>query len=281
MAKKALTTGGFDALDAELKEEDAGFNPRPVTVKINHQSAEFEIPGVPAVDDLEAVIIAAQKCRVFFPKMGTDALTDELSAFTGKQPFCSSQDYVHGKLADVDWDNKPPTSAEGLKDKIAEGGLFCGQCPLNKWESVTLLGRTGRGKACDDRRRLCLWKEGWNVPVILGVSPSSIRSWDEYCSSLVIGGYRSYHAVTRLTLETVTAPNRKYAVIKFKFKNPITAEMQTELMSKVTMRGEEQTLIKALVDIFNRRELVEDEEYPENGNGTKVAPDADNLGEDF
>lgn len=280
MAKK-LTDGGFGALDVELKGEDTGFNPRPVTVSINHQSAEFEIPGVPAVDDLEAVVIAAQRCRVFFPKMGSDAITDELSAFTGGQPFCSSQDYAHGKLADVDWDNKPPDSATALKDKIAEGGLFCSQCPLNKWESVTLLGRTGRGKACDDRRRLCLWKEGWDVPVILGVSPSSIRNWDEYCSSLVIGGYRSYHAVTKLTLETVTAPNRKYAVIKFKFKSPITLDMQAELLSKVTMRGEEQSLIKALVDIFNRKESVEEEGYTVNGNGVEVAPDADNLGEDF
>lgn len=282
MAKqKVLTESGFDELDAELGREDIGFTPRSVNVKINHQSAAFEIPGIGSDDDLEVVVLAAARIRTFFPKMGTQATTDELSQFTGGRPLCSSSDYANGELVDLDWVNAPDPAGM-LKGKIAEGGLVCSQCPLNKWESVVLLGRTGRGKACDDRRRLLLWMEGWTVPVILGVSPSSIRNWDNYCSSLAIARppKKPHHCITKMSLESVSVPGIKYAVIKFKYKSDITEEMKAALLTPVDLRGEEQSLIKALVDIFRNRAIAEDE-YSTNSSSSTAKTDADDLGDDF
>jgi len=267
-------------LDAELEDEDIGFNPTPINIKINHSSAIFEIPGIDNVDTLEIVVLAASRVRVMFPQMGNDAITQELLEFTGNRPLCASHDYANGELVELDWTDKVPDAAEMLKSKIAEGALVCSQCPLNKWESVELMGKTGRGKACSERRRLCLWTNGWNTPVILSVPSSSIKAWDEYCSSLSIGHFKPHHVVTRLTLETRTAPGRSYSVIKFKFSSPLDDAARAELLTPVDLRGEEQSLIKALVDIFKRRTMTEEVIAPSNGTTAGKADD-DNLGEDF
>lgn len=270
-------TDALAELDAEL-DEDPGFNPIPVRMKINHQSALLEIPGLPGQDAMEAVVLAASRVRVFFPRMGVEVTTNEILQFCDNRPFCHSFDYVNGNLIEADWDNAPE-SADMLRKKIAEGALACTMCPLDKWESVGLLGRTGRGKACAELRRLLLWRQGWDVPVILSVPTSSIRAWDGYCSSLSVTSKKLYHVVTKISLEAKSGAGKNWAVAKFTMKDVITEEMRQQLIERVNLRGIEQSRAKALVDVFKRRELAE-EDYPTNGDSAPKA-DADDLGEDF
>lgn len=268
----------FNELDAEL-DQDPGFNPIPVRVKINHQSALFDIPGIANVDTLEVVVLSAMRVRVLFGNMGTQAATKEISDFTSNRPLCSSSDYVNGNLIDGDWDSAPQ-SALALKAKISEGALVCAEshCPLNKWGSIELMGKEGRGKACAELRRLCIWKPGWTIPVIMSIPTSSIRAWDEYGSSLAIGDLKPHYVTTRMTLETKTFPGVTYAVVKFKYVNTIDEGMRKELLARTNLRGQEQSLIKSLVDVFKERELTT-EDYPTGGDDDAV--DTDDLSEDF
>ncbi len=268
----------FDALDAEL-DGDVGFNPIPVQVKINHQNALFDIPGMGNLDTLEVIVLSAMRVRVLFGNMGAKSATKEISEFTANRPLCSSSDYVNGNLIDADWDNAPE-SAKALKAKISEGALVCSEshCPLNKWGSIELMGKEGRGKACAELRRLCIWKPGWNIPVIMSIPTSSIKAWDEYGSALAIGNLKPHYVTTKMTLEEKSFPGVTYAVVKFKLMETITPAITDELLAKVNIRGQEQTLIKSLVGIFKDRELTT-EDYPTgDDDGT---PDADDLAEDF
>jgi len=268
----------FNALDAEL-DQDPGFNPIPVNVKINHPGALFDIPGVANIDTLEVVVLSAMRVRTLFANMGSQSATKEISEFTGNRPVCSSSDYVNGELIDGDWE-KAPESAKALKAKISEGALVCAEssCPMNKWGSIELMGKEGRGKACAELRRLCVWKPGWTIPVILSVPTSSIKAWDEYGSSLAIGNLKPHYVTTKMTLEAKSFPGVNYSVVKFKYVDTITEDMQKELLTRVNLRGTEQSLIKSLVDIFKRRELTIEDYEPI---GTDGDTDADDLGEDF
>lgn len=268
----------FSDLDAEL-DGDIGFNPIPVRVKINHPGALFDIPGMGNMDTLEVVVLSAMRVRVLFGNMGTKNATKEISDFTGNRPLCSSSDYVNGELVDSNWD-EAPESAKALKAKISEGALVCSEshCPLNKWGSIELMGKEGRGKACAELRRMCIWKPGWSIPVILTIPTSSIKAWDEYCSALVIGDLKPHYVTTKMTLEAKSFPGVTYSVVKFKLMNIITPEMNTELLARVNLRGQEQSLIKSLVDIFKDKELVAADYSASNDEDT---PDADDLAEDF
>lgn len=267
----------FNALDAEL-DDDIGFNPIPVRVKINHQSALFDIPGMGNLDSLEVVVLSAMRVRTLFGNMGAQSATKEISEFTSNRPLCSSSDYVNGNLIDGDWD-KAPESAKALKAKISEGALVCSEssCPMNKWGSIELMGKEGRGKACAELRRLCIWKSGWNIPVIISIPTSSIRAWDEYGSALSVGNLKPHYVTTKITLEEKSFPGVTYAVVKFKLVETITEAIRDELLTRVNIRGQEQTLIKSLVGIFKDRELTS-EDYPI---GDDDSPDADDLAEDF
>lgn len=279
MAK--IDTSVFGALDAEL-DHDTGFNPIPVQVKINHQGSLFDLSGIGTLDMLEIVVLAAMRVRTFFPNMGSKDVTKTILEFTGNRPLCSSQDYVNGVLIDANWENAPE-AASMLKGKIAEGALVCaeGHCPLNAWNSVKLLGKDGRGKACAELRRLCIWKPGWNIPVILSAPTSSVRAWDEYCSSLVLKDFKPHYVYTRMSLESKSGGGQNYSVIKFQYVNTIGEKERNELLTKVNLRGVEASLIKSLVDVFKRRALTV-EDYPATPtNGTGDGVDADDLAEDF
>lgn len=271
----------FGELDTQVDDADPGFNPIPVNVKINHQSTQFDIPGIANVDQLEVVVLSAMRVRTLFGNMGVEAETIKISEFTSKRPLCSSSDYVNGNLIDGDWDNAPE-SAQILRAKISEGALICaeGHCPMNEWGSTALMGKDGKGKACAELRRLCIWKPGWSIPVIISIPTSSIKAWDEYCSSLAIGDLKPRYVTTRMSLESRTAPGRNYSVVKFKFDSVIDEGMLKELLTPVNLRGDEQTLIKALVDIFRNRELTI-EDYPATDEGDSGTVADDNLSEDF
>ncbi len=259
----------MDSLKEILDAESQGFNPSPVIVKINHPDGSFTIPGLPATKRLTGVILASKKVRVFFPRMGIKEDTDKLLEFTGNRPFCSSSNYLHGRLVDADWDSikKDKSGAASLlKDKIAEGGLECAECPLNEWESVTTLGRSGRGKACGELRRLLYWQSGMLIPTIIPIPTSSIKSWDMYCSGLQVGGKNHYQVVTEINLQQKQAPGMKWSVASFAMDSNIDEGMIAELMAEVAQDGKQLPLIQALINIFKGKELGL-EEYPTNGDG--------------
>ena len=67
---------------------------------------------------------------------------------------------------------------DGLNVEEAAGPWGCAECPLNQWGSGN-----GRGKACKDLRRLIVLVEGWSMPAIMTLPPTSVKAFDTYASA--------------------------------------------------------------------------------------------------
>jgi len=262
----AVRNSALDVISEQLDEEASGFNPSPVVVQIVHQQGMFAFPALPPESRLTGVILASRMVRVFFPRMAHEEDTQKLTEITGGRPFCSSQDYVHGEITDVESDDE---LFNIIKSKIAEGAGNCvGEhgCPLNKWESTEILGRSGRGKACAELRRLLFWRPGMRVPAIFPVPTSSIKAWDGYCSALGTIGLMHNRVVTDITAEVKSATGMKWSVLKFGMASKLQDEdeMLEELVSEVVFRGKKSSLMSSLIDLFKGRDIAVDE-YPTNG----------------
>lgn len=279
MAKKKLPVPvGVDALDVYTAPEAQGYEPQVITIKISHGQEQFAIEGMPPVRRLEGIILASKKVRIFYPRMGDLEDTKVLLELTMNRPFCLSGDSITGELADVDWESAPET-AKLLREKLSEGALDCRMCPFNQWESVQFLGKTGKGKACSEVRRLLYWKPGIMVPVILSVPPSSVRNWDNYCSALAVAAAMSESTLThhnRFITEVGLEPKRgigmEWSVLTFTVAGQVTDEMVEELLQEVSFRGENQPLIAALIGLFHGREVSLDD-IPDNGSTEEKGDD--------
>jgi len=260
-------------LDEISRDVTEGFNPQVVVMKILHGQEEFTLPGLRPQPRLEGVILASKRVRLFFPRLGDKKEAEAVLTFTSKRPVCSSSSYTDGVLAEADWDNAPEV-ANMLREKIAEGALKCAACPLNEWGSVELLGQSGRGKACQDIRRLLYFQQGTTIPIIIGVSSTSVRNWDQYCSSLEAGQLRHNRVVTELSLEHRQFVDQHWSVLNFRMVSPLTEPIALELIQPVVFGGEEKPLVRALIDLFLGRDVTI-EELPDNGGGKEAAAEED------
>lgn len=262
----------FGALDELLGEEEAGFNPQPVTMKVSHQTGEFTLPGLPASKEAEGIILSAMKIRVFYPSFFKDKDKKAVAEFMGRRALCRSSNYSMGEMPDLDW-GEAPEQLSIVRAAIAHGELHCAKCPLNKWGSIELLDKdvkkdkfdpeeefTSGRKACAEKRRLLFWRPGIRVPVIVLIPSSSIRNWDSYCSSLEVGSYRYQHVFTKMTLDVREGPAEKYSIYNFAMVDVINDAIVAELSAAVSYMGGKVPLAKALVSQF-RRETIDIEEY--------------------
>ena len=266
----------LEILTEGLESESTGFNPVPVVISIIHANATFEIPGIGNHSRLRGIFLASQRVRVFYPNHANTITNDALSEFTGGRPFCASSDYVHGDVIDKtsqEWETGNDI-ARILRDKIAESAGSCSTCPLggNKaWGSVRYVGKDGQGKACTEKRRLLYWYPGIRIPIIFVVPASSVREVDRYFSSLQAGGLRHFQVMTEVTLDSIKSNGNIYSVAKFSMAKDeesgnalVSEEVMAELTGPVSEHGSQKPLFRTLVDLFNQRDIEEDEVMPES-----------------
>lgn len=93
--------------------------------------------------------------------------------------------------------NNPPDcgSFDGITGDGNPGGS-CGKCPLNKFGSAE-----NNGKACKNRRRIYLLREGEMFPMILSVPTGSVKVFTRYIQRLLSKGKKSYGVVTKFSLK--------------------------------------------------------------------------------
>lgn len=268
---------GMITMDSDKNELDTilddgaqdSFEPQPIKVEIVHATAELKIEGLPSMQRFKGVILSSMKARVFFPKFGNQEVNKDIATFTEKRPLCSSENGVVGKLYETDWDNISNPSKDAIlmiKEKISQGGLMCKKCPLSAFGSAGLFGVKSKGQACNDLRRLLLWRPSLTIPMILTLPPTSIRKFDGYCSSLSAGGKQFNRVVTEISLAKVDYSGGGYSTINLSFDSDMTKEMMNELIQPVIHDGVTKPIAKALIDIFSRRE-VEVSDYI--GDGTE------------
>ena len=154
-----------------------------------------------------AIVAVAQKARAFWPDKDTQGLP----------PLCASPDGSAG-MFDTAAEEQVKVAlglpfrhpALDMLDPVAaKGPHSCATCSLAQWGSGS-----GRGQLCKALRRLVLVVEGWSMPAIITLPPTSVKVWDAYASAVArTKGQAYFTAWTKFDLDpaTSTAIRRQYS----------------------------------------------------------------------
>jgi hypothetical protein len=191
---------GFNALASmdmaammaeELDGLDAGFE----RIKIpSAGSTVFEVPNEDgesdAVKEFSAVILFHHPLFAYYK-----------SKYTGgnNPPDCGSFDGVSGE---------------------GDPGGACKSCPLNQFGT----GENG-SKACKNRRRIYVLREGEIFPLLLSLPTGSLKEFTKYIKRLLSKGRKSNAVVTRFSLQKATnSGGLAYSQAQFAVDRPLTPE---------------------------------------------------------
>jgi hypothetical protein len=120
--------------------------------------------------------------------------------------------------------NQPPdcASLDGKTGIRRDNGLTrdCANCHLNLFGSAE-----NGGKACQNRRRIYLLREGELFPLLLSLPTGSLQEFTRYLVSLLTKGRKSNAVVTRFSLQKATNKGGiTYSQVKFAVDRVLTAE---------------------------------------------------------
>lgn len=230
------------AVLAELEADNGGaYDYVPTRIK-------FPSGGMMAfsVDDsdtlkppVRAIIAVSQKARAFWPAKDT----------AGQPPLCSSPDGLAGIF---DPGSEQVKAALGmslrhpalgtLDAQAAIGPWECAACPMAQWGSV---GGGGRGQACKSLRRLVVLVEGWTMPAIMTLPPTSVKAFDTYASACArTRGGAYFTAWTRIELAQETnGAGIKFSMAKFSADRALT---EAELSAVIEVRHQYAELVRSL-----------------------------------
>jgi len=99
--------------------------------------------------------------------------------------------------------NDPP-DCSSLDGKIGIGspGGACKSCPLNQWGS----SEDGKGKVCNNRRRIYLLREGEMFPIVISLPPTSLRNFSDFITRKILqGGLLSWQAISTVKLKKASS----------------------------------------------------------------------------
>ena len=170
------------------------------------------------------IIAVSQKSRAYWPDKETQGLP----------PLCSSPDGLDGWFADEpDADQvaaaarayAPHTMIDSIHDH--KGPFSCARCPLSAWGSGD-----GRGQACKSLRRLLVLVDGWSMPALLTLPPTSVKVFDQYASGRASKGSAYFAVRTRFELEQKkTAQGITYSTVKLSYVEDLPDDLLGEVMA--------------------------------------------------
>lgn len=217
---------------AEMQDDANAFDMKPTTVKIAPGGIGQFIMGDETAKNFTAVVAISQKVRGYWPEAGT-----------GQAPICSSPSgnvgYFDAAISDerfkaASGSRTPhPAIIELTHNKPLQEFYDCATCPMNQWGSEHQR-RAGKGKACKEMRRLLLLIDGWALPAILALPPTSIKAWDNFCSGLQ-SKRGSYFAVkTKFELDSAKAAGGEtYNLVKVSADQPIKDVESLRLIAEI------------------------------------------------
>jgi len=110
-------------------------------------------------------------------------------------------------------------SYDGITGVGNPGGV-CANCQLNQFGS----GENG-GKACKNKRRIYVLREGELIPILLVLPTGSMKEFSVYIKRLLAKGKKSNSVVTKFSLKKVTnASGIAYSQAQFAVDRVLTAE---------------------------------------------------------
>jgi len=110
-------------------------------------------------------------------------------------------------------------SYDGISGVGNPGGV-CATCTLNQFGS----GENG-GKACKNKRRIYVLREGELIPILLVLPTGSMKEFSVYIKRLLAKGKKSNSVVTKFSLKKVTnASGIAYSQAQFTVDRVLTTE---------------------------------------------------------
>lgn len=176
--------GGSANFAALLEENFGGAAPQLTRVTMPQSGgSKFRLPTVTGdeeVDFIEGVIVYQHETRAYWSKAFGQG---------DASPDCSSNDAVVGH---------------------GNPGGPCIDCRFAQWGSDP---RGGDGQACSLRQPLYVLRSGAILPIVLNLSPGSLKPWREYAQRLFDQGIGLRTVVTKLALGKKPGTRGDYAVI--------------------------------------------------------------------
>ncbi|MFI3167106.1 MAG: hypothetical protein R3Y32_03210 [Bacillota bacterium] len=159
-----------------LGEEMAGLTPTFERIKIpSGGGIAYEIPG----DDPESPDMAKEFKAVILYQHPISTYYKEKFDGSNNRPDCGSSDGVIGVNVET--------------GEITE----CGKCEFNKFGSAD----DGSGKACKQKRRIYILKEGDMFPTVLVLPTGSLKEFSKYLMRLMNKNQKPNSVVTKFSLK--------------------------------------------------------------------------------
>lgn len=222
------------AILAELQDEGNAFDVLPSRVKIAPGGIGQFLVGDDTAKSFVAVVAISQKIRGYWATSGTGAAPtcSSPNGMTGYfNDACSPEEFQAAAQAQM---AHPFVVAQSLGNQ-RERATDCSTCPLSQWgsEHQRRAGGPGKGKACKEMRRLLLLIDGWAMPAIMSLPPTSIRAWDAYCSGHAAKRGAYFAVKTRFELDIAKAAGGEaYNVIKVSAAGALDIE-QVRMVSAI------------------------------------------------
>ncbi len=106
--------------------------------------------------------------------------------------------------------NPPDCGSLDAVTGYGDPGGDCANCIYNEYGTAE-----NNAKACKERRRLYLLREGELFPVMLSLPPSSLKELSRYLMRLLSKGHKSYEVVTKFSL--AKGQQRRYCLCESDF----------------------------------------------------------------
>lgn len=214
-----LPEGTPPALAAEMEAEYKkslqdmmdGVDARPPQIKIAPGGANNWLIGQEqeAVKSFKGIILANTKANAYWHQEDNTlnpVLIDVPEDQNLDIPLCTSLDGSTGSRPEQE------ASANG---KAVKCFGKCSTCYLNQFETaISDSGERGKGKACKNGRRLIVWVDGYAVPFLLTLPPTSILAFDSYITMLRGKNKASWAVWTVFGLELKERGKQRWSVFK-------------------------------------------------------------------
>lgn len=241
----SIETSGYLALQnfnmaAAIQEEMAGLDLTFDKIKVpSGGGINFELPtddpdSPDSVKEFSGVIVFQHPLRMYYMDKYTGA---------NNPPNCGSFDAITG---------------------IGNPGGSCAKCPLNLFGSA----EDRAGKACKDRRRIYILREGEIFPLLLSLPTGSLKNMTTYIKRLLSKQRKTGTVVTKFTLKkAINANGIPYSQAVFTFERELKPEEQA-VISKMTEQ------IKALA---MRVGFEEDNSHDTEGDIPNIDPETGEI----
>ena len=179
----------------------------------------YEVPGAggepDTVKDFKAVILYHHPLNCYYK-----------TKYTGgsNPPDCGSFDGIAG---------------------IGDPGGKCKTCPLNQYESAD----EGKGKACKNRRRIYILREGDVFPMLLSLPTGSLKVFTKYVQSLITLNRATNTVVTKFSLKkAVNSSKMDFSQGVFALDRDLTSEEKTAIQPLMEQVKEYAASVEFTVD---------------------------------